>query len=629
MSLYDDWAKEKGIDTREPAQVEKPKKKTGRGGWITSLISEAAGAVGGVGGFLLGGPLGAAAGAAAGSGLGNALEQKVRNEDTGVKWGSALGEGALSGAFAAAPVGKILKGVTKPITGGAKLLTRKIGGEVIEKGVQETGEKAAKSGLLSRVSNSLRRDVANPKVRAGVGGAQKEAEIAGQVSKVPGLSAKTKYKNLQSEMDGLTEKIKPILASSKKTVGTDELMTGIRKNAEQSSHFLAGDDLYEKQLSSVLTDITAKTGGTKKLTAQQIFDYKKGMDMDSVFKKLQKGADLNPKEAARLAVWSSLDDGITKAAPLAKELTKQQSLLMQGAEGLQAASKKTLGIPLLGIKSQRAEQVVQAGKELLGRGLQGGAGKVAATGGRSPLGMLARVGGADLVNPNPVLEDTVDPNSLDPSLSMGTDPATGEPIAAGMEASTGTPDIADLGSEVDKYEQLNTALEQAAIQALKSGDTKGLDNIMKVASFVEARQKAKAPAKAKKLTATQETRAVAAQNALGDMGMVEEAIASGKLGGAKALPFSGTAIGARVLGTEDLDAALFNIADNILRARSGAATPPDEVKRFVSNFLPRPTDSQEAKVSKLNRAKRELLGYLNPSATLDEEELTANLAEAM
>ncbi len=124
------------------------------------------------------------------------------------------------------------------------------------------------------------------------------------------------------------------------------------------------------------------------------------------------------------------------------------------------------------------------------------------------------------------------------------------------------------------------------------------------------------------LTSTQATRAAAAQNALQDIPLIQDAITSGKLGAAKAIPGAGTPLGRSILGTENLDAALFNIADNILRARSGAAAPEAEVLRFVNTFLPGPLDSEEAKKQKLERAVRELQGYVNPMAasagTLEE-----------
>lgn len=234
----------------------------------------------------------------------------------------------------------------------------------------ETTSYVPKSNAMQKAGQELQQSVINPKVRAGISGAQKEAEIAGELKNVKGLSAKSKYKNLQTSMDEITGQISPILEKSKGTAKTSDLLTSIRNNAEQSGHFLAGDPTYEKQLSAVLTDLGAKTGGAQKLTAKQIFNYKKGMDMSSVFTKLEKGADLNPKEASRLAVWSSLDDSITSAEPAVKALTKRQSLLMEGATGLQKSAEKTAGIPILGVKSQKVEQGIQGVKTLTGKTLE-------------------------------------------------------------------------------------------------------------------------------------------------------------------------------------------------------------------------------------------------------------------
>jgi len=117
------------------------------------------------------------------------------------------------------------------------------------------------------------------------------------------------------------------------------------------------------------------------------------------------------------------------------------------------------------------------------------------------------------------------------------------------------------------------------------------------------------------LNATQAGRATSAQNALADIPMIQEAIAAGRIGGARAIPGAQTPIGRRLLGTEDLDAALFNIADNILRARTGAAAPAAEVQNFMESFLPGAYDSTEAQTAKLQRVIAELQGFMNPIAS--------------
>lgn len=153
-------------------------------------------------------------------------------------------------------------------------------------------------------------------------------------------------------------------------------------------------------------------------------------------------------------------------------------------------------------------------------------------------------------------------------------------------------------------------LQSSIQQILANGGS--IDDATKFIGLAEALQKLGGVGQSKPLTASQATRAAAANNALRDIPMIAESIDTGKLGGAKMLPGSGTQIGRRLLGTENLDAALFNIADNILRARTGAAAPEAEVKRFVETFLPSATDSTQAKKDKLARAIRELQGYVNP-----------------
>ena len=167
-------------------------------------------------------------------------------------------------------------------------------------------------------------------------------------------------------------------------------------------------------------------------------------------------------------------------------------------------------------------------------------------------------------------------------------------------------------------------LQGSVRQILANGGS--IEDASKFVGLAEALQKIQGAGQPKPLTASQATRAAAANNALSDIPMIADAIETGKLGGAKVLPGSGTQIGRRILGTENLDAALFNIADNILRARTGAAAPEAEVKRFVDTFLPAATDSAKAKRDKLARAIRELQGYVNPmeasADTLEDALLT-------
>ena len=110
--------------------------------------------------------------------------------------------------------------------------------------------------------------------------------------------------------------------------------------------------------------------------------------------------------------------------------------------------------------------------------------------------------------------------------------------------------------------------------------------------------------------------------------MIIDAIQSNKFGVQQAIPGAQSPIGQRLLGTADLQSAMFNIVDNILRARSGAATPEAEIKRYYNRLMPNPLDSKQAQLDKMNRLIREMQGYVNPPATSSSATLQDALMQA-
>ena len=76
-----------------------------------------------------------------------------------------------------------------------------------------------------------------------------------------------------------------------------------------------------------------------------------------------------------------------------------------------------------------------------------------------------------------------------------------------------------------------------------------------------------------------------------------------------------------------LESDLFNAVDVILRQRSGAAVPPEEVRRYVKQKGPRVTDPAKVKTQKLNAIQSELedvitgMGQEVPGLDKDDEDL--------
>lgn len=230
-------------------------------------------------------------------------------------------------------------------------------------------------------------------------------------------------------------------------------------------------------------------------------------------------------------------------------------------------------------------------------------------------GILGTVARQSLLGQRPTLSDQVPAEATD---------ELGQPLPEGYTSGFGLESLPEgyknsLGleqpQEAEQVAQQQSPFSKDNIQGLILQDlqTTGGKNIANFLKLYEAFGNDSSKT-TPDLSVSQQTRAAAAQNALVDIPLLEESMASGKLGAAKAIPGAGTPLGRRILGTEDLDSALFNIADNILRARSGAAAPEAEVKRFVDTFLPGALDSEEAKRQKLDRVVRELYGYVSPTA---------------
>lgn len=156
------------VAQRQPKTTAKPKTK-GRGGFLTSLISEAGGTGGALGGAALGTALLPGIGTVVGAGLGGFLggtggriaENEVRDHRVGL--GDALKEGAVSGVASAGPL-KLAKGAAGAIKGAAKGATAAETAEVqrlVSKGipVKFSSNEASGKGVKQIINKSY----TNPK----------------------------------------------------------------------------------------------------------------------------------------------------------------------------------------------------------------------------------------------------------------------------------------------------------------------------------------------------------------------------------------------------------------------------------------------------------------------------------
>ena len=642
------------LQQRQPQQAQQ-----GRRGFEASSLIQEGGALGGaIGGATLGaslgsvvpgigtaigGLLGAGIGGFTGSFGGGLTESKVRDNKFDV--GGNLKEAAVDGVLSAGPL-KLLKG-------GATAAKAARGGATLASALRSGGDDAAKFTI---------RGALGPR-------ASKKGEelVAKQFRLTP--TQQTNFLNRHKVK--ATQVLSDARINSSDDIGEvlptlyDEF-AGIAKSVptfktKEVSNALT--KIYKPLTDSVLPAQQQLGAQLKQVSKNIVTKY--GDDIPSdVVNSIRQAAD----EATRFTLRGTSDEGVN-----VKTATTLRKLMQQKADdaGLKATDGSTF--KEVGAKISQFEDLAEitGRQEFLGSGslplslpnlLGAGAGGAAF----GPVGSIAALGLTQAVNSNAGRRAiTQGTQKLGGTLTgAGARGATTKGIAtnAARNLTAGSGIGAILGSQLDNQSlgniiqpsmdtsannmsQISNDISDPSIPQEQPQsnaiDVQGiaLQLINKGASLEEVQQVIEElttinaiqdgsffqpEEEEQELTAAQATRAASAQNALNDIPIIEQAIADGSLGGAKALPGSGTQIGRRLLGTENLDAALFNIADNILRARSGAATPEPEVKRFMEGFLPSPLDSEQAKRQKLQRAVAELQSYTNPQGAA-----TGTLQEAL
>jgi hypothetical protein len=644
MALIQDLQRELGETPASQVRrkkEEKKKKPSGISGLIASLLptgggiggaiaggaaGAAAGSVVPVIGTGIGGLLGAIAGGAGGSAAGKFGQNAINQEED---LGKGVAQEAILGGLTSTPItagGKLIKGAVQQgigRQGALKQAAKEAGGLSIPRSAKGLREKAAldisqditakapKTGILSRMQNKAARTDANVS-GLGVGKSLKGETITPKRSTELYDFARSKGVSSGS----------PTQQAEAAQRLFDDTTTSLSTSLNAINRKL--EPLESKVITDSLTKSISKAKGVGKElntdTKKFISQIKSAKDIKTLEKLRQEADDLaftargaGKTQAAKQAqeVRKSIDGFVTKLSgdykavksdyQNAKDLLKLSSQnVASGKGGLDIFGNKvgtnvipgaiSKGSGLLARASKdaasKAADDVQAGLSLAGQDMSRGQGLLGTVARQSLLGSRPELAQEEVISD----ETGLDELALDDQLAA---------------------DQFGQDTQMDEMAQIQENLKSAALEALANGDTKGLDNIMAVADlYSKFNPKSSSPA----LTTSQATRAAAAQNALNDVPMIEDAIKSGKLGAAKAIPGASTQLGRRILGTEDLDAALFNMADNILRARSGAAAPEAEVKRFVDTFLPGALDSEEAKKHKLDRAIREMYGYVNPTA---------------
>lgn len=457
-------------------------------------------------------------------------------------------------------------------------------------------------------------------------------------------SATRKFQNVRPEINRLTDQVDELFAGVKTRTPARTFQRGINQVRKEIV-----DPLEKKRFDIEYERIVRKAFNGKlpgQLAPTEINSLRRAVNgqMSSIYKKIEAGTSLTDKDQAFLRLKETLDDQIAKLAPekirgQVKTLNKNMNTLIKAEPEFQRASETGGALGPLGNlfgAGPKLNQMIQAGADYTGRSLAQ-AGRV----GRAPVGRnLLQQGavrtGADMFGMRPAGPPAQD-NQLPAELQLAF-PEAGNPeeVMLNELLAAGTTDFGALADQVygggraqmtgvagemsngftDPTQTglgySSTELFNAAVKAFQAGDSKSSDQFIQLAQLAASQEGAMAKAQKAsqggganitKVTAQQYGLAQAGLSSLqqlkqmlqSDPGAVTRSAVPGG-----SLPVAGGYI-RNAAGVGQFDALGYNIADTLIRLRTGATANESEIRGYANKIMPRAGDSAETVALKLQQ----------------------------
>lgn len=657
-TLYEQWAAQKGMPvqsgsggaytTGTPVASKKVNTKKGSGNksWLSSILSETAGAGGALGGAAAGAALGSvvpgvgnivggiAGGILGGFGGGTAgrlAENKWRDNE--FRLGDALKEGAVSGAFGgigpawqgARGLGALGKASGGGISAGVDALSG-LGDDAAKvaagKAISRGGAKAAR-GVVSGVDELGRvagagRSISSNAIGIGQGakapgmtqglGARESDELLKTLTKKFGISADAPEK--------MQRALEPLLDKTGKEIAEQYAKSGVKYSTKQL------DTVYDDVLTTLMNDpsVNLNKAGWDQIGKQlellknaknpsSLWEYQKNLGKSINFGKSADAKLVDREAVARVIrekVGTLLDDTV-------KDVRGARTLYGQGKQAddlLRVASKQADKSGL--ITRIATSQPVRSLEAKTGAAIQGTgnvlSNPIVSNSGRLARGTLAR----GLAN-SAIGQPTEDPNAVDQGYGEDPNVMQTNPDGSYQQAGAGVfDDTFNLNDPTAQQapQQSTYSLQQAMADIQR--DPKNASDYMKYYDFIsgaEADQKEAAGGggpNTTKTTAQQYGLAESGYGALQQLaGLIQEnpGIVNKTATPGRKLPIIGGVISNQA-GTGEYDAIGYNIADSILRLRTGAQANESEVKNLQTQIMPRAGDSQQTVQRKLQQIQQ-------------------------
>lgn len=615
----------------------KPKQK-GRGGFLSSIISELGGAGGAAGGAaagaalgsvvpgigtLIGGIAGGAIGGFGGGTVGRGIENKVRDNQNffgaGGSAKTAFGEGALSGALGGAgSAASAIRGVKA--AGGLKGLKAATGGgdalAEASKAILKGGKKA---GL------ALAGDTVDSRLLSGASRLESRALGFGQGEKIAGQQVKPKdIKDLFAVMktegikSGHPDVVGKQVANRINKVGSaiDAALTNANRpltSAEQN--FIKKGFSTEVANDIVLSSDAAAQKLANKL-GTQIGKISSLEDLVKARRAVQDGINFArnaavaepAKEKVFLLAQGNLNKLASSISPELKALngrfaglSKLEEATLNASKNLTSQSRSAMAGLAGSLKAGDTATALKSSIGSAGRGLADVLGGRTVTGGSGLAKSMATRGVAN--NMFMPAEQPQDAQGMD---AMPTD-------AAYTETPMQSPDMMQQ-EQMPQY-TLQQALSEAYQLAPKASESELLSYAKALMAQNETQAGGNGGLNVTKPTSEKYAQANAGIQALtqleqllsSDPGVLSRTRTPGR--GINTLGIGSTIKNAT--GTGEFDTLGFAVVDNMLRIATGAAAPDTEIRRYMNQYLPAAGDSPATLQTKLNALRQQFNSILD------------------
>lgn len=605
-------------------------KKGGRGGTLTSLISEGGAIGGGATGFGIGSAilpgLGSLLGAGIGAGIGafggRVAENKVRDDRFG--FGDAAKEAGLSAVLGAGPL--------RLIKGGATAVKAARGGASLEEALLEAGQKAVGMNALKSAGSKLSKSgeglIAkefrlNPTQQANF--KKLHGEEAVGVLRRYGISkpeqVAEKIIPLQGAFDEVVDRIPAVskaeVAKAMKTIyeplikspvlTRQQLGQQLKAQADEITR-AAGKEVSAPDLNKLRQAFDDAVTYTQRGTNEYTVNKKSA---DAIRKLLQGKADDAGLQfegktfkdvGLELRKLRNLDDIVGKQSYLGTGslpigIGNTPGAVVGGAAAslpgavagyaLNSAVNSPMGRRVIANTALKSgEKLTEKAATANPYGLRGVAGRIA------PVGLAdALLSGQD---------QSLDSNTTQQMMQTSTNNSNQPIDVSGLSQPNG-----DMSTSPLAPENLETAIQQI----LANGGT--LEDASKFVGLASTLQKLRSagqkPMSAESAKVT--SNAQLGLQALSDLeGVIAENPSALRNSVIPGRTVAGGVLG-RALGTQELDAAKQQVVDVIARLRTGAAITNDEAARFLQ-FLPVAADSPEVQAQKLGYLRQQFADIL-------------------